>query len=95
MLISLILAVVLTILAAYVASNNLTVITVSLLGYPIKQTTGILIVGAFAVGVLLGILGMLPMVLSRSWALIRHKRQLQDWQDTVGRKYSSGEPKDE
>lgn len=95
MLISLVLAVAVTILAAYFASNNLTVIEINLLGYPIRQTTGILIVSALGLGVLMGVLFMLPALISRSWALIRHKRKLQDWQDAVGRKYSAGESKDE
>lgn len=91
MLISLVLAVTVTILAAYFASNNLTVIQISLLGYPIRQTTGILIVSALGIGVLLGILVMLPSLISSNWSLIRHRRKLQDWQDAVGRKYSAGE----
>jgi uncharacterized membrane protein len=95
MLISLVLAVVVTVLAAYFASNNLTVIQINLLGYPIHQTTGILLVSALGIGVLLGVLFMLPALISRSWALIRHRRKLQDWQDSVGRKYSSGKADEE
>ncbi len=96
MLVSLVLAVALTVFAAYFATNNPTVIQINLLGYPVRQTTGILIVSALGLGMLLGILVMLPAVVSRSWALIRHKRQMQDWQDNLGRKYSAGEePKQE
>jgi uncharacterized integral membrane protein len=90
-LVSLVLAVVVAILAAYFASNNLTVIEISLLGYPIHQTTGILMVSALGIGVLLGILLTLPALISSKWSLIRHKRRMQDWQDAVGRKYSEGE----
>ncbi len=91
MLISLVIGVALAILAAYFASNNLAVIQINLIGYPIKQTTGILIVSALGLGVLLGVLLMLPAYISRSWTLIRHKRKMQDWQDAMGRKYSSGD----
>jgi len=91
MLISLVLAVAVTILAAYFASNNLTVIQINLLGYPIRQTSGIMLVAAFGIGVLLGILFMLPALISSNWSLIRHRRKMQDWQDAVGRKYSEGE----
>ncbi len=91
MLISLVLAVALAILAAYFASNNLTVIQINLIGFPIKQTTGILMVSALGLGVLLGVLIMLPPLISRSWALIRHRRKMQDWQDAMGRKYSAGD----
>jgi uncharacterized membrane protein len=81
MIISLIIFVILSVLAAYFASNNLTVIDVSLLGYPLKGTTGTLIVSALGLGVLLGVLMMLPALISRSWAVIRHRRKLQDLQD--------------
>ena len=86
MLISLVLAVVITILAAYVASNNLTPIAINLLGYPLRGTTGMLIVSAFSGGVLLGILLMLPAFISRSWALLRHRRKLEDLQGVLNRK---------
>ena len=91
MLISLVLAVAVTILAAYFASNNLTVIQINLLGHPMRQTSGIMLVAAFGIGVLLGILFMLPALISSNWSLIRHRRKMQDWQDAVGRKYSEGE----
>ena len=91
MLISLVLAVAVTILAAYFASNNLTVIQINLIGYSLRQTSGIMLVAAFGIGVLLGILFMLPALISSNWSLIRHRRKMQDWQDAVGRKYSEGE----
>lgn len=81
MLISLMIFVILSVVAAYFASNNLTVIDVSLLGYPLKGTTGTLMVSALGLGVLLGVLMMLPALISRSWAVIRHRRKLQDLQD--------------
>ena len=91
MLISLVLAVVVTILAAYFASNNLTAMQITLLGYSVKGTTGIMIVSAFGGGVLLGVLLMLPALISRSWALIRHKRKLQDLQGTMQRGHTDEE----
>ncbi len=85
MLLSLVLLVVMTILAAYFATNNLDMITVNLIGYPIHGTTGTLMVTALGVGVLLGVLIMLPAFISRSWSLIRHRRMLQDLQDRQGK----------
>src|SRR5512140_2514981 len=85
MLLSLILLVVVSILAAYFATNNLAMIEVNLLGYPIHGTTGTLMVAALAVGVALGVVMMLPAYISRSWALIRHRRKLQDLQDRQGK----------
>ena len=85
MLLSLILLVVMTIVASYFATNNLTPIEVNLLGYPVHGTAGTLIVAAFGIGVLLGVLMLLPPLISRSWSLIRHRRKLQDLQDRQGK----------
>lgn len=95
MLISLVLAVVVTILAAYFASNNLTAMQINVLGYVLKGTTGVMIVSAFGGGVLLGVLLMLPALISRSWALIRHKRKLQDLEGTMKRSYAEEETEEE
>ena len=95
MLISLILAVVVTILAAYIASNNLAVIDINLVGYGIRGTTGVLVVSAFGIGVLLGVLLMLPALISRSWTLIRHRRQMQDLQDSMKRDQPAGKAEED
>jgi uncharacterized integral membrane protein len=81
MLISMIVFVVLAILAAYVASNNLAPVEMNLLGYALRAPSGVLFVSALGAGFLLGVLLMLPAVISRSWALIRHRRKIQDLQD--------------
>ena len=80
MLISLILAVAVTILAVFFASTNQGVIIVNLFGYRVQGTIGLLMVVAMGVGVLVGVLLMLPSIISRSWALMRHKRKLQELQ---------------
>lgn len=85
MLLSLILFVIVTILAAYIASNNVTVIELNILGYALKGSAGVVVVSAFGVGVLLGVVVMLPALISRSWAVIRHRRKLQDLQDQQNR----------
>jgi uncharacterized integral membrane protein len=96
MLLSLILFVIMAVLAAYIASNNVTVIDMNLLGYALKGPTGVVVVSAFGIGVLLGIVAMLPALISRSWAVIRHRRKLQDLQDLQNRQSSRPpEPKDE
>ena len=81
MLISLILAVAVTILAVFFASYNQTMVTVNFFGNPVQGTVGLLMVVALGVGVLLGVLFMLPSVISRSWALMRYKRKLQELQN--------------
>ena len=83
MLISLVLAVAVTILAVFFASYNQSVIAVNLFGYPVQGTVGLLMVVALGVGVLIGVLLMLPSVISRSWALMRHKRKLQELENAT------------
>ncbi len=95
MIISLVLAVVITILAAYFANNNLTVIHIDLFGYDLAGTIGVLMVSALGIGVLLGIIFTLPALISRSWALMRHKRKLQDLQDGINSKFPLEEEADE
>ena len=81
MLISLIIAVVLIIVAVFFASYNQTMVAVNFFGYQVQGTVGLLMVVALGLGVLLGVLSMLPSVISRSWALMRHKRKLQELQN--------------
>jgi uncharacterized membrane protein YciS (DUF1049 family) len=81
MLISLIIAVAVTILAVFFASYNQTMVAVNFFGYQVQGTVGLLMVVALGLGVLLGVLLMLPSVITRSWALMRHKRKLQELQN--------------
>ena len=95
MLISLVLAVAGAILAAYFASNNLTPMQIDLLGQRVQGTTGVLMVTALGIGVVIGILIMLPALVSRSWDLIRNRRKLQDCQDRQAREYADEEVEEE
>jgi hypothetical protein len=83
MLLSLVLAVVFSVLAVYFASYNPQVIVVNVFGHPEKGGLGVIIVVAVGLGVLLGILVMLPSLLGKSWALIRHRRKIEDLQNAV------------
>ncbi len=83
MLLSLVLAVVASVLAVFFANYNQAMVVVSVFGTPVKAPLGIVIVVAAGVGALLGVLLMLPSVLSRSWTVIRYKRQLQDLRDSM------------
>ena len=92
MLLSLVLAVVFAILAVYFANFNQQIVQVSLFGYPAKGTLGFLIIIAIGVGVLLGVLVMLPSFISRSWALVRHKRKIEDLESQVQQTYQKAVP---
>ena len=96
MIVSLIIAVAVTILAVFFASYNLTVVNVNIFGYPVEGTIGLLMVVALGVGVVIGVLLMLPSVISRSWALMRHKRKLQELQNaSVAEFMDDRQPPDE
>ncbi len=92
MLLSLVLAVVFSILAVYFANYNQTVVEVSLFGHPAKGSLGLIIVIAIGIGVVLGVLVMLPSIVSRSWALIRHKRKIEDLQNAMQQSYQKETP---
>lgn len=83
MLLSLVLAVVFAVLAVYFANFNQSIVQINLFGYPVKGSLGLIIVVAVGIGVLLGVLVMLPSIISRSWALIRHKRKIEDLQNAM------------
>jgi hypothetical protein len=52
---------------------------------------GLFLVIALGIGVLVGVLMLLPSVISRSWTLMRHRRKLEELEDTYARKMSGGD----
>lgn len=76
MLIPMIFAVALAVLAVFFASYNQTMVQVTFFGMPVQATIGLFLVLSMGVGVLIGVLLMLPAVISRSWKLSRHERKL-------------------
>lgn len=76
MVISLILVVIVAIAAVLFSSYNQTMVEVLVFGYPIQGTIGLMMVVALGVGVVVGVLIMLPGLLSRNWALFRHRQKL-------------------
>lgn len=83
MLLSLVIAVAASILAVFFANYNPHVVDLSLFGYPVHGSVGVIIVIAVGAGALLGLLMMLPTLLSRSWALIRARRKIEDLQNAM------------
>ena len=76
MIVPLILIVILSILAIFFTSSNQSVIEVIVFGYTINGTVGLLIVGALGLGLLLGIVSLLPAVGKRSFDLLRRNEEL-------------------
>jgi uncharacterized membrane protein YciS (DUF1049 family) len=78
MLLSLIIAVVFSVLAVFFANDNQVLVQVRMLGPQVEGKLGIVIVVAFGLGAVIGILMMLPAYLTQGWALIRSRRQAED-----------------
>ena len=78
MLLSMIIAVILSVLAAFFANYNRAVVEVNVFGRSVTGTLGIVTVVALGIGVLLGIATAMPVVIGRSWQLIRLRRELED-----------------
>jgi uncharacterized integral membrane protein len=83
MLLSMIIAVTLSIVAVFFANYNRGIVEVNIFGYSVSGTLGIVLVVALGVGVILGIATSMPMVIGRSWQLIRLRRELEDLRRTT------------
>ncbi|HEY5982530.1 MAG TPA: LapA family protein [Anaerolineales bacterium] len=78
MLLSLVMAVALSVLAVFFANENQAVVQLQMLGLNIPGKLGIIVVIAFGLGAVVGILVMLPAYLSQGWSLIRSRRKVED-----------------
>ncbi|MCL4531102.1 MAG: LapA family protein [Chloroflexi bacterium] len=83
MIVSLVFVVVVTILAVYFSTFNQAIITVNLFGYLVEGPTGLFLILALGIGALIGVLIMLPSVISRSWTLMQHKRRVRELEKAV------------
>ncbi|MBI1793561.1 MAG: LapA family protein [Chloroflexi bacterium] len=86
MIITLILTIVVTIIAVMFSLENVTIIRITFFGYPVDGSSGLLMLIALGVGVLLGIILMIPSLIGNSWALMRHKRRIAEFEQTPPRK---------
>jgi uncharacterized integral membrane protein len=86
MFFSLILTIVVTIAAVLFASYNHTMTRVDLFGYGVDGEVGIFMIIAVILGVLIGVLLMLPSVWKRSWVLTRQKREIDELSQKPARK---------
>jgi hypothetical protein len=86
MLFSLIITLLVTIGAVWFASYNHTMTHIDLFGYGIDGEVGLFIIVAIGIGVLLGVIIMLPSVWKRSWAITRQKREISELEQKPARK---------
>jgi uncharacterized membrane protein YciS (DUF1049 family) len=90
MLLSLVIAVVFGVLAVFFANDNQMMVQVNMLGLQLEGKLGIVIVLAFALGALTGIVMMLPAYLAQGWALIRSRRKVEDLERGSNPSYQGG-----
>ncbi len=88
MLIALVIAVIVTILAVFFANYNPTLVVINLFGFALKGPIGLFLVIALGLGVLVGVLMLLPSVIGSRWTLMRNRRKMEELQDTFARKMS-------
>ena len=77
MFFSIVIIIVVAILAVFFSSYNQTLVEIDLFGYAVQVTIGLLLVIALGMGVLLGVIVMLPSVWKRSFAIQKQRKQMQ------------------
>jgi len=76
MIVSLILTLAIAILAVMITLENTTMVQVTFFGYPVQGAVGLFMLIALGVGVLLGILLMVPSLIGRSWTVMQSRRKI-------------------
>ena len=89
MIVSLILTLVAVILAVILAMENTTMVQVTFFGYAVQGAIGLFMLIALGVGVVLGILLMVPAWIGRSWTVMQSKRKIAQLENKPSRKKSS------
>jgi len=78
MLFSIIIMIAVAILSVFFSSYNQTMIEIDFFGYAVQGTTGLLIIVALGVGILVGVILMLPSVWKRSFAIQKQRKQMEE-----------------
>ena len=86
MFFSLIITIVVAIGAVLFASYNHTMTHVDLFGYGVDGQVGLFIIISIGIGILIGVMIMLPSVWKRNWALTRQKRMISELEQKPARK---------
>jgi len=89
MIVSLILTLVTVIVAVMLALENTTMVQVTFFGYPVQGAVGLFMLIALGVGVVLGVLLMLPSLIGRSWTVMQSKRKIAQLEYKPSRKKAS------
>ena len=89
MIVSLILTLIAVILAVMIALENTTIVQVTFLGYAVQGAVGLFLLIALGVGVVLGILLMVPSLIGHSLTVMQSKRKIAQLEYKPSRKKAS------
>ena len=76
MIVSFILTLAVVILAVVLALDNTTMVQFTFFGYAVQGAIGLFMLIALGIGVLLGILLMVPPLIGRSWTVMQGRRRI-------------------
>jgi lipopolysaccharide assembly protein A len=76
MIVSFTLTLAVVILAVVLALENMTMVQVTFFGYAVQGAVGLFMLIALGVGVVLGILLMVPSLIGRSWTVMQSRRRI-------------------
>lgn len=76
MILSLIFVIIVSIGAVFFALQNNQLVDISLFGYPVSGAIGLFLLIAVGIGILLGVILMLPGLIKRNWSLSRQQKQI-------------------
>jgi len=86
MFFSLIITIMVAIGAVLFASYNHTMTHVDLFGYDVDGQVGLFIIISIGIGILIGVMIMLPSMWKRNWTLTRQKRMISELEQKPARK---------
>ncbi len=82
MVFTLILILAVTIMSVIFTLENVTMIQITFLGYPVDGSSGLLMLIAMGIGILIGMLLLLPVIIGNVMSLTRQKRRLADFEQS-------------
>ena len=89
MILSLILTLAAAVVAVMLALENTTMVQVTFFGYAVQGAIGLFMLIALGIGVVLGILLMLPSLIGHSWTVMQSKRKIAQLEYKPSRKKAS------
>jgi uncharacterized integral membrane protein len=86
MLISIILLIAISIVGVILALENAQHVSLTFFSYPIDGPVGVFLLIALGIGILLGILLMIPSLVGKSWSAFRQQRKIAELEKKPARK---------